>query len=165
MIDIYKNLIVNKAKGSSLRIFILSAGCVLAITGGAKVFSAFGNAKLLSVDDPILGIPFKILIFVVGLMEIGIAAVCFTEKMKKAALCFVTMMATSFLVYRIGLWLVGWKSPCNCMGNLSDKLHISSTTADSIMKLVLAYLLIGSYASLFWLWREHRKVSALVVPQ
>ena len=25
------------------------------------------------------------------------------------------------------------------------------------MKIVLAYLLIGSYATLIWLWRQHRK--------
>jgi hypothetical protein len=24
------------------------------------------------------------------------------------------------------------------------------------MKIILAYLLLGSYASLFWLWRQHR---------
>jgi cbb3-type cytochrome oxidase subunit 3 len=33
------------------------------------------------------------------------------------------------------------------------------------MKIILAYLLIGSYATLFWLWRQHKKaVPALQIP-
>ena len=27
------------------------------------------------------------------------------------------------------------------------------------MKIILAYLLLGSYASLFWLWRQRKKVA------
>jgi cbb3-type cytochrome oxidase subunit 3 len=33
--------------------------------------------------------------------------------------------------------------------------------ADTAMKIILAYLLIGSYAALFWLWKEKRKQSSL----
>lgn len=36
-------------------------------------------------------------------------------------------------------------------------LHISTETPDTAMKIILAYLLIGSYAILFWLWKEKRK--------
>ena len=43
------------------------------------------------------------------------------------------------------------------MGNLTDALHIPPQTADTAMKIILAYLLIGSYASLFWLWRQRGK--------
>jgi hypothetical protein len=43
------------------------------------------------------------------------------------------------------------------MGSLTDTLHISPVVADNIMKVVLAYLLIGSYVTLFWLWRQHGK--------
>jgi hypothetical protein len=43
------------------------------------------------------------------------------------------------------------------LGNLTDALHISPQTGDIAMKIILAYLLIGSYATLFWLWRQRGK--------
>ena len=33
-------------------------------------------------------------------------------------------------------------------------LHLSDQAADNIMKVILAYLLIGSYGILFWEWRR-----------
>jgi cbb3-type cytochrome oxidase subunit 3 len=36
-------------------------------------------------------------------------------------------------------------------------LHIPPQTADTAMKIILAYLLIGSYATLFWLWRQQKR--------
>jgi hypothetical protein len=51
---------------------------------------------------------------------------------------------------------MGYHKPCNCLGNLTDALHIPLQTADTAMKIVLGYLLIGSYAILFWLWRQRR---------
>jgi len=53
-------------------------------------------------------------------------------------------LATNFVVYRVGLWWIGWHRPCGCLGNLTDLLGISPHTADTIMKLVLAYLLAGT---------------------
>jgi len=41
--------------------------------------------------------------------------------------------------------------------NLTDALHIPPQTAEMAMKIILAYLLIGSYATLFWLWRQRKK--------
>jgi hypothetical protein len=53
--------------------------------------------------------------------------------------------------------LVGYHKPCSCLGNLTDALHIPPPMADTAMKIILAYLLIGSYATLFWLWRQRKK--------
>jgi hypothetical protein len=58
------------------------------------------------------------------------------------------------------MW-VGWHKPCSCLGNLTDALHIPPQTADTAMKIILAYLLIGSYGNLFWLWRQCKKSAAV----
>jgi hypothetical protein len=68
----------------------------------------------------------------------------------------IAWLATNFFVYRCGLWWMGWHRPCSCMGNLTDALHIRPEVADNIMKVILAYLLIGSYGLLFWQWRANR---------
>lgn len=46
------------------------------------------------------------------------------------------------------------------MGSLAAVLHLSDRAADNLMKLVLAYLLIGSYGFLFREWRRGRVASA-----
>jgi hypothetical protein len=54
----------------------------------------------------------------------------------------------------------GLEEPCNCLGNLTDPLHISPQLADNIMKVVLSYPLIGSYRLLFWEWHARRQLTA-----
>ena len=70
----------------------------------------------------------------------------------------VAWVATNFVAYRLGLWLVDWHRPCVCLGSVTDALRISPQAADNIIKVVLAYLLIGSYTILFVNWRQNRSV-------
>ena len=145
------------AKRSFPQYFILTVGAILGLTGIAKVWSGLGTAKVLSVADPITGITFGHLMLLVGMVEIVVALLCFFGKSLKLGVVLVAWLATSFLLYRFGLWWIGWNKPCSCLGNLTGALHIPPQTADTAMKMILAYLLIGSYASLFWLWRQRRK--------
>jgi len=39
--------------------FVISAGLILGLTGLAKLWSAFGDVRLLAVGDPIVGIQFR----------------------------------------------------------------------------------------------------------
>lgn len=142
---------------STWNCFVASAGLVLAITGMAKVWSAFGSVKLLAVADPITGMAFRWLLLLVGLLELVIAGVSFFSKNKRLATLLVAWLSTNLLVYRLGLWWMGWHRPCGCMGNLTSALHLSEQAADNIMKVVLAYLLIGSYGLLLWQWKQSRQ--------
>jgi len=144
--------------------FILSAGAILAITGIAKVWSGLGGSKFLAVIDPITGIKFGQLMLVFGAAEIVIAAICFFSKRQTLALGLVAWMSTNFVVYRLGLWSMDWKKPCSCLGNLTDALHLSPQTADNIMKVLLAYLLIGSYGLLIWQWKSKQLVLGAKLP-
>jgi hypothetical protein len=144
--------------------FILTSGVILGITGIAKITSALGSVRLLLLTDPLIGLSFRHLLLLVGLVELAIACLClFTNKIKLNTL-LIAWISTSFVVYRVGLWAINWRRPCHCLGNLMDALHISPETADTTMKIILAYLLIGSYATLFLLWRQKRKaVSASAI--
>lgn len=136
--------------------FILTAGVILAVTGAAKLWSALGTSKFLAAVDPILGFKFGQLLLAVGLAEIAVALVCCLSKRPTLALGLVAWLATNFLVYRLGLWWMDWKRPCGCLGNLTDALHLSPQVAENIMKVLLAYLLIGSYGLVVWRWRQRR---------
>jgi hypothetical protein len=101
----------------------------------------------------------------VGLLELGVASVCLFARATKIALTLVAWLATIFVLYRVGLFLVGYHKPCSCLGNLTDALHISPEMADAAMKVVLGYLLIGGYGSIFWLWLQELKNSSLSSPK
>lgn len=131
--------------------FVLSCGPILGLTGFAKLISVFGHAKLLAMDDPIVGVPFRYLMLLVGCIELALAFVCLYTKKDNLALALIAWLATLIAGYRFGLWWLGWKRPCSCMGNLTDALGLSPEFVDSAMKVILLYLLIGSYALFFML--------------
>lgn len=140
----------NRKLGLAPRFFFYSAAVLLGVTGVAKLVSASGSNRILQVPDPIFGLPFRYEFCVVGVLELGIAAFCLFGNRAEIKTAVVAWMATAFLVYRIGLLLVGYEGPCHCLGSLTAALHVDPQVADSIMKAVLAYLLVGSYAVLFY---------------
>jgi hypothetical protein len=141
------------------KLFIYSASVLLLFTAAAKLISGFGSVRILQLSDPVFGIQFRYLFWIVGGIEAAVAVVCLFGKQAKAKVALIAWLATCFIIYRLGLNWVGYYKPCNCLGNLTDMLHISPQTADAAMKIVLGYLLVGSYATLFWLWKEKREAS------
>jgi hypothetical protein len=139
-----------------MRWFLKVAGGTLLLTGLAKAFSATGAARALDAPDPLIGIPFRQLLLLVGLAELLIAFFCLLTEKRRFSLQAVAWISTNFLVYRLGLWLLGWHHPCACMGRLAGVLHLSDQAADNIMKGVLAFLLIGSYLLLLAQWWQAR---------
>lgn len=132
-----------------LRWFVLSAGGIFLVTGLAKIVTSFGHARALSLQDPLLLYQFRHLLLAVGVTETVIAVSCFFVNKPRLALGLIAWMSTNFAVYRTALWFIGWHRPCHCMGNLTDMLHLSPERADLAMKLILTYLVVGSYVMLF----------------
>jgi hypothetical protein len=112
--------------------------------------------------DPITSISFGHLLTVVGGLELVVASICLFAKSQTMKLGLIAWLATNFVVYRCGLWWMGWHRPCSCMGNLTDALHIPPEVADNIMKVVLAYLLVGSYGLLFWRYSKEGRLQGVV---
>src|SRR4051812_40624213 len=111
------------------RWFLYSVGVILALTAAAKFVSAMGNARILQSPDPIFGIPFRSVFWIVGGIEIVVALVCLFGRRLNLGSGAVAWLATSFVFYRIGLLWVGYQRPCTCLGNLTDALHIRPETA------------------------------------
>jgi hypothetical protein len=130
--------------------FLFSAGLIFAITGMAKIYSSFGSAKALLEPDPIFGVQFRHLMFAVGVVEIGASAFCIASARTRTAALLVAWLSCLFLFYRLGVWWLGWQVPCRCLGTLSDSLHLAPATVDNLMKIVLAYLLVGSVVCLVY---------------
>jgi hypothetical protein len=129
--------------------FLRTAGVILVVTGLAKIVSVFGTARLLDLPDPILNVTFRHLLLAVGVAEIVIGMASLFLINQGATLLAMAWLTSAFLVYRWGLWFSGWHSPCHCLGNLTDLLHLSPQIADTITIILLCYLLLGSYGSLY----------------
>ncbi len=143
------------------RYFLISVGSILLITGAAKIYSALGSARLLDTWDPIfgpsLGLTFRHLLFLVGVLELLLAYGCMFQRVTQGVgLYLVVCLAVVCFVYRTGLSLVNWQGACPCLGRLSDALRISPEGVDRMMKGVLAYMFVGGFA-LSALWVRHRR--------
>jgi hypothetical protein len=139
-----------------IRSFVVSAGVLLSVTASAKFISLFGGQKILQLPDPVFGLPFGYLFLIIGGIEFAVAGVCLFGRKVYLQTALIAWIATGFAVYRMGLILIDYQKPCPCMGNLTDALHIPPHLADTILKCIVGYLLVGSYAALAYLWKLRR---------
>jgi hypothetical protein len=148
---------------SLFRIYKYSVVGLLLVTAQAKLVSTGSHAKILEQSDTLFLLPFRDLMWLGSSMELCVVLVCLSVKQTWLQAAAIAWLSTNFLLYRLGLWWTGYQKPCSCMGSLTDGLNISPDTADTIMKYVLAYLLIGSYTSLVWLWRRQSSAEGLML--
>lgn len=141
------------------RIFFLSSGGILFFTAVAKLTSAMGHGSILGSNDPVTGLTFHNLFLIVAGIEAAVGYVCFFCKQLWLKAGLVAWLATNLAIYRFSLWEVGWRKPCACLGTLTDAIHVSPQLADGFMKVVVAYLLIGSFGILIHRWWTKRKLS------
>jgi len=135
--------------------FVRSARGIYLITGTAKIFSAFGRAKLLMLSDPVVGLPWKYLLLITGICELTVACIWVSEKYTKIPLLAITWLTTAISVYRFGMWWANADRPCGCLGGLTDALNISPRAADAVMRVLLIYLLVSAYSFIFLRWLRY----------
>jgi glucan phosphoethanolaminetransferase (alkaline phosphatase superfamily) len=140
--------------------FTRLAAFVLLVTAIAKLWSVFQGSRLLDDTDPLIQVPFTVLLLIAAALELCVMAICLFRPTVNG-LVAVVWLCSLFLSYRIGLWWVGWQKPCSCLGNLTDALHISPQLADNIMKGLLAFMLLGSISLLIL----HRRSATPAKPE
>jgi len=139
------------------RLFILSAGIVLLLTAAAKFLTSAADTNLLRTGDPLLAVPYRYALPAVGMLEEAVAIVCLLRQRVWVQAATIAWLSSAFVAYRLALLWVGYQKPCACLGGLADVLGLPGTTADHLVKGVLAYLLFGSYAVLACLWLRQRR--------
>jgi hypothetical protein len=143
---------------SLVAIFVYSSGILILLAAIAKLISNSGHDRILDTLDPVFDISFRSLLYLAAVVEFGVAAICLFCKNRKMQAGLIALLSTYFVLYRVGLLWLGYRlNTCPCLGFLTDALHVSVSKADIAMKIILAYLLIGSCAALFWLQWRYRK--------
>jgi hypothetical protein len=143
--------------------FVVSAAMILILAGLAKIVSSFGFADILLTSEPFSGLQFRYFLLVAGLIELGVSGLCIFSRNCWMQNGLIASLATTFLVYRAGLFWIGYTKPCGCMGNLTANLHLSQEKADLFLDLIVAYLLIGSYCMLAGLIYKNCKLKREII--
>lgn len=140
--------------------YIKSVAVLFFIFSMAKFVTLGANIPLLDLSDPIFLLKNRYLLLLVAITEFLVAVLCILNKEPRIQITAIAWLSTNFMLYRIGLFMLGDLRHCACLGNFADALYISPQVADGIVKVALAYLLIGSHGLLIWEWRRRRELMA-----
>ncbi len=125
------------------RLFALTSGFILLSAGLIKLFSAWGDGKILSYVDPLIRITFKHELFVVGTIEISVAAYVLLSRNENLKMWVLLWLAVNILEYRVANDLLRIKT-CPCLGTVGGLLPISKSQIDGLLRIVTLYLLSGA---------------------
>ena len=140
-----------------VKIFIYSAGGILLAAALERLMVAAGSAPALARPEPMLGIPLRSAVLLTGGIELLVATICLLGSQARIQAGWLTWLATYYLVYRIGLIWMHIHPQATCLGSLTDPLHLLKGFMGFIIGLLPLYLLLGSYAAMFWLWLAGRR--------
>jgi predicted RNA-binding Zn-ribbon protein involved in translation (DUF1610 family) len=127
---------------------VLSAGTLLAITGILYILEVFSKAQNLDIADPILGLPFRMIILLFGLLELLVAGFCLFTTRRIVSIWLIHWLVAQFILYRICLWQIGWAHPIAFVSVVTDMLPVSAQTADILTGMATVSFLVGSIWSL-----------------
>jgi len=128
----------------AIRVFIWMASIVLVIAGIAKLISSGGNARYLMASDPVFGIPFRNLFWLVGIIEVATFLLCTMTNGIRLKVVLLAWISCGFASYRLSLFTLGYQRPCPCLGDLTDAIGIPQSVADIAMLSIFVFLLFGS---------------------
>jgi len=143
-----------------VKLFICSAGGILLAAGLIRFAIAAGNSQVLALPDPMIGIPLRYAILVVGGIELVVALICLFGKKIGLQLGWLAWLATNYAIYRVGLLTMHYHPQATCIGSFTDPLHLTDGITGLIMGFLPFYVLAGSYAAMVWFWLEGRRAKA-----
>ena len=124
------------------------AGFALVLAGMAKLATSTGSAKILQETDPIFGTPNRLVLVLIGMLEISIGGYCIIGKDRLLQSRLLLWIGCMFTIYRVGLWWINYHKPCTCLGAITESIGLTETQADSIMKFVLGFVVSAGVAGL-----------------
>lgn len=151
-----------------VRSFIYSAGAILLVAAYGRFLIATGNAQhVLSRLDPMLGIPLRYAVLIVGAFELTVAWFCLFGRRVGFQLGWLAWLSTNFIVFWIGLIYSHCPPQGTCIGSLTDPLHLSHGITGSIVEFIPFCLVLGSYAAVlsFWLSADARSARLVASQQ
>lgn len=133
-----------------LEVLVPLAGAILFFLGSAEILGGLARTTFASMQDPVFGISFGHVMLIFGLAQVCVAFLCLFTNRKVLSLSLVAWLSMIFVVYRAGLWSLGWYYSS---GFKMTPIGISLTDTDIILSLSSFLLLVVSLSTL---WNEYR---------
>jgi DNA-directed RNA polymerase subunit RPC12/RpoP len=135
-----------------IKSFIFSAGGILLAAALIRFLIAMGNAQVVSLPDPMLGIPLRVAVLAVGAFELIVALICLFGKRLGLQLGLLAWLGTNYIVFWIGLLWQHLSPQGACIGSLTDPLHLSRGMTGYIFEFIPLGLALGTYAAAVSFW-------------
>lgn len=129
--------------------FIYLAGGILLAMALIRFIIAAGDAQILSLSEPMLGIPIRQAVLIVGGLELVVAMICLFGKRAGLQIGLLAWMSVNFIVFQIGLLWMHFHIQATCLGSLTDPLHLMRGKSGLFFPFFSALLLVGSCLA-FW---------------
>jgi hypothetical protein len=131
--------------------FARSAVAILLITAVLKLVAATGEARILAQADPLLTfLSYREIMVMASILELAVVGLILRESGRFRQVALVAWISTVFLAYRLGLWWIGHEGSCPCLGNVTRSIGLSPAMEDLGVKILLGYLVLGSYVLVIW---------------
>ena len=124
-------------------ILIPLIGVILAIIGWAKIMAVFGDAKILSELDPVIGVSNRLIMVITGIIEIPVGVMIIIFRRQFWTSLLLLWLSLNILTYRIMFWYANPPEPCPCLGNILDYLKIDIDSS-RVSMIILIIMLLGS---------------------
>jgi len=127
--------------------FIYSAGGILLGAGLIRWLIAAGHQPVLAMADPLVGIPVRDALLIVGAVELGVAGICLFGKNLRLQTALLAWLGTNLVVYQVGLAWLHLHPQAGCLGSLTDPLQLARGSLGCVTALMPGYVVLGSYAT------------------
>jgi hypothetical protein len=134
-----------------IKFFIHSAGAILLAAALIRFVIAAGNHPVLAMPEPMLGLPLRYAVLLVGGFELLIALICLLGRRPGLQLGWLAWASTNYLVYWIGFFIMRCHPQTSCIGSFTDPLWLKHGPIGMIAEFLPAYIALGSYTALLWL--------------
>jgi predicted RNA-binding Zn-ribbon protein involved in translation (DUF1610 family) len=139
-----------------IQYFVLFAGVILLVAALTRFLIAFDGVQILALPDPVLAIPLRYAVLLVGVIELAAASLCFFGKRIGLQAGCLALLAVNYAGYRIGAVSMAVHHQATAIGSLSDPLQLTRGMAGMISGLAPVFLLLGGSTSTLWLWLSNR---------
>ena len=129
---------------NATKVFLWIAVGLLVTTATLKFVSAASHVKLLYYYDPVLGQKNRMVYIGAACFELLVAGYVIVVNKIVRKLFAILWLCINFLIYHLGLLLLGVQQPCSCLGNPAAWWPWLGTHQGSVTWVVLLFLLLGS---------------------
>ena len=124
--------------------FLFLSGVILLSAAFIRLMVAHGDSQVLTMPDPVLGIPVHDAALYAGIVELVVSLVCLFGQNIGARMILLIWLMTIWVVYRAGAVYLKASLHCTCLGMPTNPLRIPNHLLERMSEVLPVYMLAGA---------------------